>query len=62
MQHASCLPGGASFWARARLTGVGSGVAAATSMLCHAESVESGCASAITLTMLTIARSLPVWQ
>src|SRR5215813_835675 len=44
-----------------RVTGVGSFFTAATSMARQAESVESGCASAITLTMPTIARSLPVW-
>src|SRR6266849_4404298 len=46
---------------RSRLTGVGSFCTAATSIARQAESVESGCASAITLTMPTIVRSLPVW-
>ena len=46
---------------RSRPTGVGSGRTAATSTARQAESVESGCASAITLTMPTIARSFPVW-
>ena len=45
----------------ARLTGVGSFRTAATSTAGQAASVESGWASAITLTMPTIVRYLPVW-
>jgi len=46
---------------RSMVTGFGSFFTAATSMARQPESVESGCASATTLTMPTIARSLPVW-